>query len=367
MIKQPAIRFRDLSVPDDERLELLDAIDGVMRRGQFILGRDVEEFEKEFARRCGRRHCVGVSNGTGALYLALRAVGVGPGDEVVTSPMSWVATGNAIIALGATPVFADVCDDYNLDPSATERAITHRTKAILPVHFYGRLADMDSFVSLGRRMEVAVVEDAAQAFGADIAGRPAGSFGDVAAFSLNPMKPLAALGEAGAVVTDRVDLAARIASLRYLGTVDRETCVDPSLNFKIDTLQAVILQHRMKRAAEVVAHRNRLAALYSAGLRDFVVVPEAPTNGTCAFFDYTILCDQRDALENALLNEGIEVKVRHRLLLTQQPGYNRIVRNQIPNAERLVLGILSLPLHEAIGEDEVGIVVEAVRRFYGAS
>ena len=361
------VRFRDLSIGEIERRELLSRIDSLMRVGQFILGEDVERFEREFARRCNQDFCVGVSNGTAALYLALRAYGVGPGDEVITSAMSWVATGNAITALGATPIFVDVRDDYNIDPSAIESAFTSKTRAIVPVHFYGRIASMARICEFAVKKSVPVIEDAAQAFGAYVGDQPAGSFGDAAAFSLNPMKPLAALGEAGAVVTRRYDIAEKIGSLRYLGTVDRETCVDPSLNFKIDTLQAVILLERMKRVEQAIAHRNRIAERYSAELRDLVTVPEAPSDGLSAYFDYTIFTEDRDALEAHLLSRGIEVKVKHRLLLTEQPGYGQALTDKTPNAQRLVKGILSLPIHEAINESQIELVVREIRRFFVSS
>jgi len=338
-----------------------------MRVGQFILGEDVERFEREFASQCRRDYCVGVSNGTAALYLALRAFGVGPGDEVITSAMSWVATGNAITALGATPVFVDVRDDYNIDPDCVEKAFSTRTRAIVPVHFYGRISRMAQICEVAVKNSVPVIEDAAQAFGAYAGDQPAGSFGDAAAFSLNPMKPLAALGEAGAVVTGRQDIAEKISSLRYLGTVDRETCVDPSLNFKIDTLQAVVLLHRMKRVAQSVAHRNHIARMYSAGLRELVTVPEVATDGTNTFFDYTIFTEDRDQLEAHLLSRGIEVKVKHRLLLTEQPGYGQVASDSVPNAKRLVKGILSLPIHENMNDSQVELVVDEIRRFFQAT
>jgi dTDP-4-amino-4,6-dideoxygalactose transaminase len=271
-----------------------------------------------------------------------------------------------VIALGATPVFADVADDFNIDPTSVERAITTQTKVILPVHYYGRMARMHELMRIASIHGLKVVEDASQAFGADLGGRPAGAFGDAAAFSLNPMKPLAALGEAGAVVMDDHEMAEQIRSMRYLGTINRETCVDPSLNFKIDTIQAVILLSRMKRAEQVVAYRNRIARMYCEGLEGVVSVPDPPTDGTSAYFDYTIVCDDRDRLEEFLLSEGIEVKVRHRLLLTQQPGYLDTADADVPNALRLVSGILSLPIHEAMTDDQVNVVVAAIRRFYGA-
>ncbi len=360
------VRFRDLSLSEVERTHLLGLIDSLMREGDLILGDPVEQFEAEFSRRCRQSHAIGLSDGTAAVYLSLRALGVGPGDEVITTPMSWLATGNAILALGAMPVFADVTDDFNVDPAAVEAAVTSRTKAVLPVHFYGRMARMDEIVAIAERHSLVVIEDASQAFGADLDGDPAGSFGDAAAFSLNPMKPLAALGEAGAVVTPHFEVAERIRSLRYLGTINRETCVDPSLNFKIDTLQAVILQYRMEQVDRIVAARNRVAQRYRQALDDVVNVPPPDDRGTNAYFDYTIVCEDRDRLEAALLAEGIEVKVRHRLLLTQQPGYPDVI-GSVPRAEKLVQGILSLPIHEKLTDDEIDIVVEGIRRFYGAA
>lgn len=360
------VRFRDLSLTSNERSRLLGAIDDLMCQGSLILGETVEEFEMEFARRCKQPHAIGVSDGTGALYLSLRALGVGAGDEVITTPMSWLATGNAILALGAMPVFADVANDFNIDPAAIEAAVTSRTKAILPVHFYGRMARMDKIMAIARRHSLVVVEDAAQAYGADFNGRPAGSFGDAGAFSLNPMKPLAALGEAGAVITPHDEVAERVRALRYLGTINRETCVDPALNFKIDTLQALILLSRMNGVEQILTARNRVANRYSELLADVVRVPPPDDRGTNAYFDYTIVCEDRDKLEAALIADGIEVKVRHRLLLTQQPGYPPVI-GSVPNAERLVQGILSLPIHEKLTDDEIDIVIAAVRRFYGAA
>ena len=360
------VRFRDLSVPPDERAELLSAIDDVLLSGQIILGSAVEAFEEDFATACEKRYCVGVSDGTGSLYLALRVLGIGPGDEVIVPAMTWVASANAVVALGATPVFVDVDDDYNLDPHAAEAAITSRTRAIMPVHFYGRMARMPEILAVARRTGLRVVEDASQAFGATLNGKPAGSFGDLAGFSLNPMKPLAALGEAGATVTDDEQHAATLRSLRYLGTVNRETCVDPSLNFKIDTLQAVVLRHRMTRVQDIVRTRNAIAARYNAELADVVTVPSLPTDGVSAFFDYTIWCTDRDRLESTLNAAGIEVKVRHRDLLCDQPGYQPAASGDVSNARRLVAGILCLPIHEALSEADQGRVIAAIRSFYGA-
>ena len=360
------VRFRDLSLDESERHEILGELDLLMQRGQFILGEEVEQFENEFAHRCQSSFAVGVSNGTGALYLALKALGVSAGDEVITSPMSWIATGNAILALGAQPVFVDVLDDFNIDPKSIEAAISPRTTAILPVHFYGRMARMDEITKIARRHSLALVEDAAQAFGADLDGRPAGSFGDAAGFSLNPMKPLASLGEAGAVATSSRDVVDRIRSLRYLGTVDRERCIEPTLNFKIDTMQALILRRRLRKVNDNVAIRNQVARRYSAELAEVVGVPPADNRATNAYFDYTIVCEDRDRLEAALLAEGIEVKVRHRLLLTQQPGYPNVI-GSVPKAESLVQQILSLPIHEKLTDDHLEMVIRSIRRFYGAA
>jgi dTDP-4-amino-4,6-dideoxygalactose transaminase len=362
------VRYRDLSVTDPaERAELMEAFARLLDHGQFLLGPEVESFEEEFATRCGRRHCVAVGSGTDALHLALRALGIGPGDEVITTPLSWISTLQAIDATGATSVFADIGDDLNLDVATVGPLLTPRTKAIVPVHFNGRLCDMASLTLLAERAGVTVVEDAAQAFGARVDGTVAGGFGTLAAFSLNPMKNPRGFGEAGAVVTDSEALRERLEVLRYVGTVNREVCIEHSLNFKVDALQAALIRVSLRRAEAVTARRLEIARRYTETLSGVVSCPpvEDGTDRPSVFFDYTIQTDRRDELADFLRRRGIEVKIKHARLMPDQPAYAHLPRPRIPRARELVAKILTLPLHEKLSDDQVDYVIESVGLFHG--
>jgi dTDP-4-amino-4,6-dideoxygalactose transaminase len=362
-----SVRFRDLSVTDPARkAELLGAVDRVLTHGRLLMGDEVERFERAIAGACGTAYCVGVSSGTDALYMALRAAGVGPGDEVVTTPLSWIATLNAIHLCGAAAVFVDVRDDLNIDPALIEAAVTPRTKAVLPVHFTGRVCDMGAILEVAERRGLTVIEDAAQAFGARLGGRPTGSFGRVNAFSLNPMKVLAGYGEAGVVTTDDEKVHETLLALRYLGTVNKEVCHYPSLNFKIDTLQAAMLLVSLKYVEEVIAARLRVAACYAEALSGLVRTPAVPAgpDRRDVFFDFTIVADHRDELQRHLAARGVETKVKHPILMPDQPAFAHLKRGTIPVADRLVKKILCLPIHEKLTDDELAYVVSCVEDFY---
>ena len=365
------VRYRDLAVEDDDfRARLRDVFDRVLAHGQLIMGPEVEKFERTVAAFCGTEHCVGVASGTSAIYLALKALGVGPGDEVITTPMSWVATLNAINATGATPVFADIRDDLNIDPGAVTAAVTHRTKAIVPVHYTGRICDMDTILETAHENGLLVVEDAAQAMGAKLPdGRRAGGLGHAGAFSLNPMKVLYGFGEAGAVTTDDADAVKTLEALRYLGTENKEVCIVPELNHKIDALQAALLCESFAELGPVLAARKSIARRYSEALRDVVDCPDVPPEGnySAIFFEYTIAADDRDGLRVYLAERGIETKVRHPILMPDQPAYAHLERPGIPVARRQVERILSLPCHEKLGDDQLDFVIASVREFYAAA
>jgi dTDP-4-amino-4,6-dideoxygalactose transaminase len=362
-----SVRFRDLRVDDPVRkAELLDAVDRVLTHGRLLMGGEVETFERAVAEYCGTSYCVGVSSGTDALYMALRAAGVGPSDEVITTPLSWIATLNAIHLCGATAVFVDVRDDLNIDPALIEGAITPRTKAVVPVHFTGRVCDMDAIIDVAGRHGLTVVEDAAQAFGAHVGGRPAGSFGHVNAFSLNPMKVLAGYGEAGAVTTNDGEVYEALLALRYLGTVNKEVCYYPSLNFKIDTLQAAMLLVSLKYVENAIKSRLRVAAYYEGALSGVVRTPVVPRGAgrRDVFFDFTVRADRRDGLQQYLTRCGVETKVKHPILMPDQPAYAHLPRGSIPVADRLVSKILCLPIHEKLTDDELAYIVSCVKDFY---
>ena len=338
------IPYLDLSVRDPDLLnELLSAVEKVLAHGRILLGPEHESFEREVAAFCQKRYAVGVGSGTDALYFALRCLDLSPGDEVITTALSWIATANAIALCGATPVFVDIGEDLNIDPDRIEEAITPRTKAILPVHFSGQLCDVPKILAIAERNGLPVVEDAAQAFGARLDGQTAGSFGLINSFSMNPMKVFCAYGEAGVVVTDEEDLHKKMVSLRYNGTVDREECHYPSLNGRLDTVQAAMLLVNFKRLAERIEKRRRIASFYSRELGPLVRCPAEEDGYFNVFYTYTILTDQRDKLREFLDSKGVETKIHHPILMPDQRAYRHLPKHDIPVAERLVGEILSIP------------------------
>lgn len=365
------VPFLDLRVHDSgAKQRLLAAVERVLDHGRLVLGPEVEQLETALAQRVGRAHAVGVGSGSTALYLALRALGIGPGDEVITTAMSWVATANAITLTGATPVFADIDDDLNLDPSTIEQHVTSNTRALLPVHYNGRLCAMDDLLALARKHHLAVVEDAAQAFGArDAHGREAGSMGVVSCFSMNPMKVFAACGEAGAILTDDAPLAERLEALRYNGMHERENCHQASMNGRLDTLQAAILIERLRTIDTELATRQALAERYDEALADIsavIALPRRDAGERHAYYTYTIRVRDRDGLQAALTAAGIETKVRHPYLMPQQTAYLE-ARGAWPRARQRVTEILSLPMHVGLDESDIEAVTTAIRRYYNGS
>jgi dTDP-4-amino-4,6-dideoxygalactose transaminase len=360
------VAFLDLRVTDDaERAELLAAVEGVLRHGRLVLGPEVEELEKRVAAYCGRKHAVGVNSGTDALYFGLRSLGIGPGDEVVTTALSWVATANAIAMTGATPVFADIREDLNIDPASVEKLVGPKTRALLLVHYTGKLCDMAALSKIADERKLLLVEDAAQAFGAHQSGRRAGSFGTVGCFSMNPMKIPGACGEAGIVVTDREDLRDRLISLRYNGTINRETCVEVSVNGRLDTIQAAILLKRLDRLERVQAKRREIASWYRDLLGDVVVTPEEAPGEGHAYYTFTILAERRDELRAHLEKHGVETKIQHPILMADQPAHRERSRQDCANARRIIQRIVCIPANEKLSREDVTYVARTIREFYG--
>lgn len=360
-----SIRFRDLRVTDPAlKARLMRVFERVLDHGMVIGGPELDAFERQFAEFCGTRFAIGTASGTSAIYLALRGLEVGPGDEVITSPLSWIATLNAITAVGATPVFADIGDDLNIDPATINAAVSNRTRAILPVHFTGRLCDMNPIVDMARKHDLVVIEDAAQATGAQYHGRPAGAFSDAAAFSFNPMKVFGALGEAGMVTTSDPAVREKIESLRYLGTINREICIARELNHKMDALQAAFLGELLSDLESNVATRTRLAQIYAERLSGIVRCPTVSNDRRSVFFDYTVAAERRDDLLAHLTKQGIEAKIKHQPLMCDQPAYADLPKADVPVARRLVGKIITLPLHEKMSDTDIHAVADAVCAFY---
>ncbi len=308
-----------------------------------------------------------MNSGTDALYLALRAAEIGEGDEVITTALSWIATANAIVLTGATPVFADIREDLNIDPDRIEALITNRTKAIVPVHFTGQMCEMERIMEIAERRGLRVIEDGAQAFGASRNGRVCGSFGTMSCFSMNPMKIYNGYGEAGAIVTDDDAVRERLTILRYGGTVNRHDCVYPSLNGRLDTIQAAMLVVGLDYLDEKIEKRRKITALYNERLGNLVRCPRELPGNRHIYYAYTVLADDRDALMKHLADRGVETQIQHPLPMPRHTAYRNRFDPDIPVADRAVKEILCLPNQEdLVGEREVDYIASCIGEFYGA-
>ncbi len=350
------------------REELLEAAGRVISHGQFILGPEVARFEERFAKLCRTRYAVGVANGTDALGLALRALGIGPGDEVITAPNSFVASASAVALVGARPVFSDVGPDYNLDPKAVERAVTSRTKAILPVHLTGRPADMDALMGLAKANGLRVVEDCAQAVLAEYKGRRVGSFGSFGAFSLHPLKTLNACGDGGVLTTNDEGLYRKALALRNIGLETRDRCVAWSGNSRLDTIQAAFLLVKLKHLEKWTEARQKNAAYYQKALDgvEGLIIPTDRPHEKAVFHTFVVMSERRDALKAFLAERGIGTSIHYPVPIHLQPaaaalGYKA---GDFPQAERQARRILSLPAHHELSEEDLAAVAAAVREFH---
>jgi len=364
MSGEPRVRLRDLSIRDaDERDELMSTLERLMSHGQWIMGPEVEAFERDVAGFFGRKHCVGVASASAGLLLTLKALSIEEGDEVITTPMSWLVTSTAISLVGAIPVFVDVDSNFNLDPECLEAAISSRTRAILPVHFYGRVANMPRILEVARRHGLVVIEDVAQAVGASIGVTKAGGFGDVGVVSFSPMKVIGGLGDAGAIVCDDANLAEQLRLLRHCGTIRGEICVVPEIKHNIDALNAAVIRLRLSRVEQTVRFRRKCAEEYTRQIHDVVSCPNPGGPLEHVFFDYTICTTRRSGLIEHLVRNRIEVKVRHPILIPDQPVFGHLRRPVLPVADRLVSEILCLPLHGNIKSSDIEFVSQCLRDF----
>jgi dTDP-4-amino-4,6-dideoxygalactose transaminase len=348
------------------RDDLLAAAGRVLHSARFILGPDVEALERELAGQAGVRHAVGVASGTDALRLALAALGVGPGDEVLTPAFSFVASASTIVMAGATPVFVDIDPaTYALDVEAAARAITRRTRAIVAVHLYGHPAPMDRVVALARAHGLAVVEDAAQAIGATWQGRPIGTWGDATCLSFYPTKNLGACGDGGMLVTDRDDVADRVRRLRQHGETGRYHHVELGYTSRLDELQAALLRVKLPHLSAWTEARRRLAARYEACFADLPLeLPRERPGARHVYHLYTVRHAQRDALAKALADAGIGTAIHYPIPVPAQAvfGLSSKTAAQWPEASRAAREVLSLPCFAELRGDEADTVAAAVRQ-----
>ena len=354
------------------RAEILAAIEGVLTAETYILGPSVETFEADLCRHLRVAHAVGVGSGTDALFLALTALNLGPGAEVVTTPFTFFATAAAIIRAGATPVFVDIePQTFNLDPRLLEPHLTERTRAILPVHIFGQCAEMEPLLAVAASRGLVIVEDAAQAMGAERGGSRAGTFGQAGCLSFFPTKNLGGLGDGGAVVTNDAAVADRLRSLRVHGSRTRYQHEELGANSRLDAVQAAVLSVKLKYVEEWSRARHdnayRYAKLFTeAGLVDTVTLPTIQKENRHVFNQFVIRASRRDALKAFLAKRGVGTEIYYPIPLHLQPALHHLGyrAGALPEAERAAVEVLALPIYPGLTPDQQGYVVEQIRAFY---
>jgi dTDP-4-amino-4,6-dideoxygalactose transaminase len=351
-----------------EKQDLLPIIEQAFASGQYIGGSIVETFEQKAAQFCGSKHCVALNSGTDALVCGLAAMGIRPGDEVITPPNSFVASTAAITHLGAKPVFVDVLPDQNIDPTKIAAAITSKTKAIMPVHLTGRMARMDEIKSIADTHNLLIIEDAAQAIGSKYSEIRSGTWGKVGCFSTHPLKNLNACGDGGFIVTDDDDIANNIKVMRNHGLVDRNTVLRFGHLTRMDAVQAAILTYRLANLNLVTQRRRANAAQYRETLRrDAIFIPDETSSEFNTYHTFVIQVDNRDSLRQFLLNAGVETSIHYPVPIHLQPAAKFLghAKGDFPETERQAERILTLPINQYLSAIEIETVAKLVNKFYG--
>ncbi len=343
-------------------------IEKLILKGDYTLGDEVNLFEQRFAQLENVRFAIGVGSGTDALFLSLKALGVSQGDEVITTPYTFFATIGAIVTAGAKPVFVDIGEDYNIDVNKIEAAITKKTKAILPVHWSGRLCHMKKIKEIASKYNLFVVEDAAHAIMAKYGDDYAGHYSDTACFSMHPLKNLNVWGDGGVIVTNNEDLKARLSLMRNHGLLNRDECAIFSYNSRLDTLQAIVANHLLEKIKHITDSRISNAHFFDAELSKIpqIKIPPRDPLQKEVFHIYVIQAKNRDGLKKFLIEKGIDAKIHYPIPMHLQPaakefGYKR---GDFPVCEHVCDNVISLPVHEFITREQQNYVVKAVQEFY---
>ena len=344
-------------------------IEGLIKNEDYTLGSEVDLFEERFAKLQQSKYAVGVGSGTDALFLSLKALGVGPGDEVITTPYTFFATIGAIATAGAKPVFVDIKEDYNIDPSLIEAAITEKTKAIMPVHWAGLPCDMNEICDIAKKHGLFVVEDSAHGICANLGGQAAGTFGEFGCFSMHPLKNLNVWGDGGMLVTQSKELYDKMCLLRNHGLKNRDECEVYGYNSRLDTLQAIVANHMLDKIEHItdsrIAHSKELDDL----LADIpqIKIPPRDSNKKQVYHLYVVRCENREKLIPFLQERGVDVKVHYPIPMHLQPaakdlGYKK---GDFPLCEEVCDSVISLPVHEFIEDSQIEIIASAIKEFYG--
>ncbi|EGQ9414042.1 DegT/DnrJ/EryC1/StrS family aminotransferase [Vibrio cholerae] len=357
------MQFIDLGAQQARIKDKIDlGIQNVLSHGQYILGPEVDELEKKLTEYTGAKHCITVANGTDALQIAQMALGIGPGDEVITPGFTYIATAETVALLGAKPVYVDVCPKtYNLDPSKLEAAITSKTKAIIPVSLYGQCADFDAINAIAEKYDIPVIEDSAQSFGASYKGRKSCNLTTIACTSFFPTKPLGCYGDGGAIFTNDDELALIMRQIARHGQDRRYHHIRVGVNSRLDTLQAAILLPKLELLQEEIALRNKVANRYSEKLRTYGIkdVPHIEDYNECAWAQYTIRVKDREKVQLKLQSAGIPTAVHYPIPLNKQPA----VKDSsvfLPVGDEIAKEVLSLPMHPYLTDNEINQICAVI-------
>ncbi len=351
----------------EDKQELLSKVSQLLDSGMFILGDEVKQFEETFAKISGTKYAVGVANGTDSLMLSMRALGIGSSHEVITVSHSYLASASSIALCGATPVLVDVEEDsFNMSPKALKEAITEKTKAIIVVHLTGRPANMDDILEIANEHNIPVIEDAAQAVGAQYKGKAVGSMGTFGSFSLHPLKNLAAAGDAGIITTNDDDLYEYLLKARNHGLKNRDELEFWSMNSRLDAMQAAILNVKVRHLEKWNKRRREIADLYIRELSDLVKVPSYTEDYLPVFHAFVIQTERRDELQEHLKLKGVDTKVHYPIAIHQQEAAKHVVKHDLRNTEKIVKSILSLPVYPELEDEQVKYVIAQIKNFFNA-
>jgi dTDP-4-amino-4,6-dideoxygalactose transaminase len=349
------------------KAEIDAAMQDVLLRGDLIMRKDNDEFEKRLAEFVGTKYAIGLNSGTDALFLALLALGIKKGDEVITVSHTFVASIAVIAQIGATPVLVEVADDFEMDVNKIEEAITEKTKAIIPVHYNGRMADMDKIMEIAKKHNLYVIEDAAQGLGSSLNGKRAGSIGNVGCFSFYPAKILGCFGDGGGLTTNDEKIIEKIKLLRDHGQKTKTEMVCFGWNSRLDNLQAAVLNIKLNYLESWLMRRREIAKMYNEGLKNIeqIKLPPAPDNGTRfdVFQNYVLRAEKRDELYNFLKENGVETLVKDPVANHMQSGLG-LSHLDLPFSVQLAKEVISLPMYPELANEEVDYVIEKVKEFY---
>ena len=348
--------------------DIFSKLELLVQEGDYTLGKHVDAFEQRICELTGAQYALGVGSGTDALFLSLKALNIGDGDEVITTPFTFFATIGAIATSGAKPVFVDAREDYNIDPSKIANAITEKTKAILPVHWGGYACEMDKIISIAQKNDLAVIEDSCHGIRASIDGKALGTFGDIGCFSMHPLKNLNVWGDGGYLVTDNEALYRKLSLLRNHGLVNRDTAEVWAYNSRLDSIQAIVANHLLNKIDHITDSRIKNAALYDELLIDVpqITVPKRPKHIKQVYHIYVVRAQNRNQLQQFLIEKGIDAKVHYPVPMHLQPASKHYgyTEGDFPVAEKLCETVISFPVHEFITENEIRYVCDQVKSFY---